>query len=180
MPPGDPTSTLFIYHPEPPPPEPQVQKAPVNHIVAHTPVVETPVTVETTPIDPQVEPNKTNAPPAPPVISQASGGTSSSSASAPPYIKASWARFPDSMALSTYYPVRALDNEIEGVASVECTVLDKAGHVSCVALSESPGNYGFGKATVKMVQDKGRIDVAKGNVAMGAKLQATIKWTLGG
>ena len=45
-------------------------------------------------------------------------------------------------------------------------------------LSEQPRGYGFGKATAKMVQDKGRVDVSHGDVRIGSKLRTTVKWTL--
>jgi protein TonB len=45
-------------------------------------------------------------------------------------------------------------------------------------LSEIPGNYGFGKATVRMVQDKGRVDTSQGNVKIGSILRTTVKWQL--
>lgn len=94
------------------------------------------------------------------------------------YVDARWTRFPDAEALTTYYPPRAMDDEVEGTATVQCTVLDTAGRVSCVAISEKPGGYGFGAATARMVQDKGRVDTSQGNVQVGSMLRQTVTWKL--
>ncbi len=176
-PPEPPPAIVEIYKPPLPPPPPDPAPAPNNVIVAHTPVVEAPPAIPTVPIDPQVNVKPDDGAKAPPVISPASGD-SSSSAPANPYVKARWTRFPDANALGQYYPSRAADNEVEGTATVECTVLDKAGRVHCTALSESPGNYGFGPATVRMVQDKGRVDTSQGDVKIGSVLHTTVKWQL--
>jgi hypothetical protein len=47
-----------------------------------------------------------------------------------------------------------------------------------VAVAESPGHYGFGIATVRMVQDKGRVDTTKGNATVGSILRQTVTWRL--
>lgn len=106
------------------------------------------------------------------------GPTEGTAESASPYVTARWSRFPDADALTSYYPPRAMDDEVEGIATVQCTVLDTAGRVSCVVISEKPGGYGFGAATVRMVQDKGRVDTTKGNVQVGSMLRLPVKWTL--
>ncbi len=92
---------------------------------------------------------------------------------------ATWARFPNADTLADYYPPRAMDGEIEGKATVQCAVVDTSGRVSCVTISESPGGYGFGQATVRMIQDKGRVDMTKGNVAVGSILRQTVAFHLG-
>ena len=94
----------------------------------------------------------------------------------PQYINPTWSKFPTGEALAEYYPSRAANDEIEGSATVQCAVLDTAGRVSCVVISETPGGYGFGSATVHMVQDKGRVDTTKGNIAVGSMLRQTVKW----
>ena len=61
---------------------------------------------------------------------------------------------------------------------MQCVVLDTAGRVSCAIVSEKPGGYGFGTATVRMVQDKGRVDVSQGNVQVGSVLRQTVVWRM--
>jgi protein TonB len=176
--PPDPPSTIVeFYKPPVPPPPADPAPAPKNVIVAHTPVAEAPPTVPTVPLNPQVVTKPDEGAKTPPIISPASGD-SSSAAPGPVFVKARWTRFPDASALSQYYPSRAADNEVEGTATVECTVLDKAGRVHCTAISEIPGNYGFGPATVRMVQDKGRVDTTQGDVKIGSVLRTTVKWQL--
>lgn len=166
---------MTMDRPQPKPPVPTDK--PVKAITVHAPVSTTPTTVEPLRIEPKVDPNPQPLPGPPlivpgPVV-QTPGPV------APPYVTARWTRFPDSNALGQYYPARAANDEVEGTATVECTVLDKAGHVHCTALSEIPGNYGFGKATVQMVQDKGRVDTSQGDVKIGSILRTTVKWKLG-
>jgi protein TonB len=171
------TGIELITLPTPPPPTPQTP--PVNRVVLHPPVNQTPVTVDTIPVDPKPDTSiAAEGPVTTPVLSPATGGTASSAA-VDTYVKARWTRFPDANALGQYYPERAANDEVEGVATVECVVLDQAGHVSCRALSEVPGNYGFGKATVRMVQDKGRVDTSQGDVKIGSVLRTSVKWQLG-
>jgi protein TonB len=172
-----PSTVEIIDLPKPPPPTPQ--SPPVSHVVVHPPASQPPAKVETLPVNPAQATNTiTERSLTPPILSPAAGGASSSAAPADPYVKARWTRFPDSDALAQYYPDRAANDEVEGTATVECTVLDKAGHVRCTALSEIPGNYGFGKATVRMVQAKGRVDTSQGDVKIGSVLRTTVKWQL--
>jgi len=142
----------------------------------HDPVITTPVT-ETTPIAPQKDGVQTMTPPdvlptvetPKPVADTGTPGDA---------IDVHWTRFPDANALADYYPPRAAEDEIEGSATVQCTVLNTAGQVSCVAIAETPGRYGFGAATVRMVQDKGRVDTTKGNATVGSILRQTVVWRL--
>lgn len=152
--------------------KPKPVNPPPSHIMPH----ETPTLTKTTdniPLDPKVDKNvdtgaKTDTPP---LISNGSGGTATTGTSkevkGPVYVDAKWTRFPDGNAFASYYPERAAQNEIEGTAAVECTVLDQAGHVNCAVQSETPRSMGFGQATVHMVQDKGRVDTSAGNVKIG-------------
>jgi protein TonB len=96
----------------------------------------------------------------------------------PTVITARWAQFPDADALASYYPSKAAADEIEGSATVQCTVVDTSGRVSCVAVAESPPRYGFGAATVRMVQDRGRVDTSQGTAPVGSILRQTVKWRL--
>jgi len=176
--PPEPPATIVEMYTPPVTPPPDPQPAPKNVVVVHNPAAPVPATVPTVPLTPVENAKPDEGPKVPPVISP-TVGASSSAAPAEVYVKARWTRFPDSNALADYYPERAANDEVEGSATVECTVLDAAGRVSCRALSEIPGNYGFGKATVRMVQDKGRVDTTQGDVKIGSVLKATIKWTLG-
>ena len=48
------------------------------------------------------------------------------------------------------YPSRAANDEVEGVATIECVVQPDGSLADCMVLNEKPGGYGFGAATVKL------------------------------
>ena len=164
-----PPKTAKPTPPPPPPPTTVAPRPPKTTIPDHTD------TIPLTPADkPADDGSKT-----PPVLTDGpvTDGPGTKPAE-PAYVTAHWTRFPDSEALLDYYPSRAQDAEVEGSATLECTVADDKGRVTCTLLSEAPPGYGFGKATVRMVQDKGRVDTTQGDVRIGAKLRTIVKWTL--
>lgn len=56
-----------------------------------------------------------------------------------------------------YYPLRAKLDEVEGMASAEC-IVDKTGRVRrCTTVLESPRSYGFGNATVRLLQNEAQL-----------------------
>ena len=95
---------------------------------------------------------------------------------APVYVTAKWTKFPD---INEYYPSRAQDDEVEGSATVECTVVGADGRVKCSVVSENPPGYGFGAATVKAVEGKGRADTSAGQIQVGSKMKLTVRFQLG-
>lgn len=169
---------VTVDTPRLPPPKPQTPQAPVNHVMVHTPLDPVTTTTETTPLTPNnVTPLTTDGPPSVTPAPTTSG--TGSSVSGPVYVTPRWKAFPDAAALTDYYPPRALDDEMEGSAGVQCTVLDAAGRVRCTVISESPKGYGFGQQTVKMVEEKGRVDTSAGDIKIGSVLSTTtVKWQL--
>jgi protein TonB len=176
-PPPQPSIGLTL-EPAPPPPLQKEHTVPPR-IAPHETPLDPPPTVVTTPIAPVKNLTQT-ASSTPPVIDSTPQPNVSASASsaAPAYVTPRWTRFPDGNALASYYPPRALENETEGSSMVECTVLDETGRVACVAVMETPRGYGFGAATARMVQERGRVDTHQGDVRIGSKLRTTVKWTL--
>ena len=180
-PPDGPPVVISIDQPKPPQPKPQPQPPTpkqVNQVAIHA--TPDPVThTETLDLSPHpVTPAVSDGPPAtlnPPPTA----GTDKSADPGPVYVTPRWKAFPDAATLTDYYPPRALDNEMEGSASVQCTVLDASGRVHCVVVSESPKGYGFGQQTVKMVEEKGRVDTSIGDIKVGSVLSTTtVKWQL--
>ena len=116
---------IETYKPQPPPPNPTPTQKPVNPVVVHTPLDPVSPTTETTDLTPNNVTSTTTTGPAtldPPPVS----GAGSSAEPGPVYVTPRWKAFPDAATLTDYYPPRALDNEVEGSASVQCTVLDAA------------------------------------------------------
>lgn len=173
--------TIVIDMPDRAKPMPPVEKETIQVHKTPAPAAE----VETTPILPIDEAKAATQTVIDvlPVLPQAGGGTVADTGASdvpvqPAVIAARWSRFPDGAALANYYPPRAEEDEVEGSATVQCVVLDTAGRVSCATVSEKPGGYGFGAATVRMVQDKGRVDISQGNAQIGSVLRQTVTWRL--
>jgi len=159
--------------------------------VAHPPLIHKPVILITPPKDDVIDVAKTQNTDTKGAQTLPTGltGTSSSAVSTSSaeaggggasdiMVEARWAKFPDGTALSSYYPQKALDAEREGRATVDCIISDAEGHVHCSLLSETPANYGFGKATIKMIEDIGRVDMTKGAAAIGKHLHQGVVWKL--
>ncbi len=157
---------------------PKPAPTPKTVVPVHTPILETPPTVPTAPIAPaKADPNASSTTSLP-ALTPTGDGSATASASESSFVTARWTRFPDGNALTDYYPAKAADNEVEGMATVQCTVLDAQGRVTCSTVAETPKGYNFGAQTVKMVQDKGRVDISQGNVKIGSVLRTTVKWQL--
>ena len=170
--------TITVDKPQPPQPKPVTTQKPINHVMVHTPQDPVTTTHDTTDLTPNDVTTVTTTGPTtlepPPVAGPGTGAEPG-----PVYVTPRWKAFPDAVTLTDYYPPRALDNEVEGSASVQCTVLDTDGHVHCTLVSESPKGYGFGQQTVKMVEEKGRVDTAVGDIKVGSVLATTtVKWQL--
>ena len=51
------------------------------------------------------------------------------------------------------YPERALSDQIEGVAAIECAVSPEGKLARCQLSTEQPGGYGFGQAALELAAD---------------------------
>jgi len=61
-----------------------------------------------------------------------------------------WVRRPSPDDVNRYYPDRASRMEVEGSASLTCTVSARGTLESCSVVSETPSNQGFGDAAIKL------------------------------
>ncbi|MEQ1618797.1 MAG: energy transducer TonB, partial [Terricaulis sp.] len=61
----------------------------------------------------------------------------------------SWIRRPNGADYERFWPTRAREREMEGVASLDCLV-DAEGRLACTVTSEDPPNMGFGEAAVRI------------------------------
>jgi protein TonB len=61
-----------------------------------------------------------------------------------------WLKRPDGAQLAKYYPIRAVDAEIDGSATLLCVVNATGRLDSCHVVAESPSGVGFGVAALKL------------------------------
>lgn len=64
----------------------------------------------------------------------------------------SWLTRPNSDQVSRYYPSRALTMSKSGVAVMQCRVAANGTVGGCFVVSETPADYGFGAAALKLAQ----------------------------
>ncbi|MGN6207479.1 energy transducer TonB [Asticcacaulis sp.] len=80
-----------------------------------------------------------------------------------------------------YYPDRALEVEVNGVANIDC-VLQADGKVKdCVVVKETPAGYGFGEATIRLFEDQFDLNQQKAadkSHKPGDHMTFTYRWEL--
>jgi len=70
----------------------------------------------------------------------------------PQAISPNWLRKPTGEELARAYPERALRRSVEGSASLTCAVTAAGAVRDCRVISESPGDFGFGEAALKLAR----------------------------
>ena len=63
---------------------------------------------------------------------------------------AKWISLPTSRDLANAYPPNAMEHSKSGKAVMRCKVRPTGDLVSCVVISETPADYGFGAATLSL------------------------------
>jgi protein TonB len=63
-----------------------------------------------------------------------------------------WLRRPSGEDVDRYYPDRAREREVEGRATISCTVTARGELRSCSVASETPPGNGFGQAALQMAR----------------------------
>lgn len=86
-----------------------------------------------------------------------------------------WVRRPAS--LDRYYPRRAREVGMEGVVQLDCLV-SAEGALRCVVEAESPANWGFGDAALRMARDHQMVPAARGGAAVEGRYQMRIPFQL--
>lgn len=77
-----------------------------------------------------------------------------------------WASLPDEADMKAAYPARAAADSLGGKATLRCDVRPDGGLAGCLAISETPTDYGFGPAAL--------ILAAKIRVVVGPDMPATV------
>ena len=87
--------------------------------------------------------------------------------------KASWVRVPSNPEFALMYPSKAKAAHVTGIASIRCHVAPSGALDSCVLISESPADYGFGEAALAM---NGLFRMAPAPFGPNASIQFSIKF----
>ena len=116
----------------------------------------------------------TERPSSPPTASPTSAPSGSAQITSP-----DWSRMPNSEDLARFYPDRAQRAEVEGRATVECTVTASGTLIGCSVLSEEPADYGFGDATLRASKYfKMRPQTKDGSPVTGGIVRIPLVWKL--
>lgn len=154
---GPPPVPTIIEAPTPPKPPPIVRETPLDTLVA-----EEPFTPASLPTNSDAPPTQTVLPFAP-------------TAGPLEITNPQWLRRPTNLA--AYYPPRAVSREVEGEVMLDCRVLT-TGHLSCSILSETPENYGFGQAALRIARDHRMSPAMRDGVAIEGRYRMRVPFQL--
>ncbi|MBN9319008.1 MAG: energy transducer TonB [Caulobacterales bacterium] len=173
----DATQVEIVKPPPPPPPPPPQQPTnappppatvPPRPPIAAPPDVVPPPPLPIPPVEKRVEQ------PAPPVITQAPPAPTPPRPSV--ITRPDWLRRPGAEDYSRYYPDRAQRTETNGSATLRCIVTATGTLQNCEVVSETPADYGFGDAALRLSRlFKMRPQTSDGNPVEGG--QVTIPLT---
>ena len=97
----------------------------------------------------------------------------------PHYVEGKWT-YPQGDQMSASYPERAMDNEVEGSVTIDCSINSSGRVTACDILNETPKGYGFGAATVKLFTKYAKVDPSTvgGALRDGDRKKFVYKWVL--
>jgi len=93
----------------------------------------------------------------------------------PTIVDPEWVRVPRNLA--RYYPARALDRGMEGSVTLNCLVTT-VGALNCAVVSETPANWGFGDAALRISRDYRMVPATQGGEAIEARHRMVIPFRL--
>jgi protein TonB len=99
------------------------------------------------------------------------GGGAVSGGGPPNIVDPHWVRVPRN--LDRYYPRRALERGMEGSVTLNCAV-DTGGRLHCAVLSETPQNWGFAEAALRISRDYQMVPATRDGVAVQGRHQMVI------
>lgn len=150
----------------------------VTYVEPPAPPVEPPPTRQPDPPPPRIE-DETLAPivspPPEPLRQLTDAGPPRVSTAAPTIVSPQWVRQPRDLA--RYYPERALRREIEGRVVLECGVSVR-GALNCVVVSETPANWGFGEAALRISNDYRMVPAMRGGIAVEARHRMVVPFEI--
>jgi protein TonB len=107
-------------------------------------------------VDPPPPPSQSADPPQPPAIEPGLSTGSRIIETPPPPQRVitdpKWVSLPNAEAMSRLYPTRALDLGKTGRAELDCRVTTMGTLKDCAVAQETPANFGFGQAALKLAR----------------------------
>lgn len=156
--------------PPPPPPPPPRERPPPPPPMTR---IEPPPLNVPAPPDPDPTPPAKTSPPAvtPPTPDPPRRPTITSAA---------FDRLPDGRAFERFYPSRAREREESGRVVLRCSVNASGALVGCEVVSETPPNWGFGEASLRIAREfRVRPQTADGVATDGGTITFPIRWQMG-
>jgi protein TonB len=86
-----------------------------------------------------------------------------------------WLRRPQSLA--SYYPRRAMARDISGQVLLDCLV-DTNGALNCSVISETPTNWGFGQAALRIAEDHRMVPATRDGQAVQGRYRMRVPFEL--
>jgi TonB family protein len=79
--------------------------------------------------------------------------------------------------LARYYPMVALRREMEGAVQLDCLVTT-TGALQCTVVSETPANWGFGAAAIRIAQDYRMVPATRDGAPIEARYRMRVPFRL--
>jgi periplasmic protein TonB len=79
--------------------------------------------------------------------------------------------------LERYYPRRAMANSVQGQVVLDCRV-DAAGLLDCRVVSETPANWGFGEAALRISRDYAMVPATRDGQVVEARYRMRVPFDL--